>query len=73
MNLFRTIKPVVKRSNLSLKMRLIEGVTEVCFARKESFNDKFNEKYIKYPIHYKIPCIYLKPITDIEKLNQTYP
>ena len=29
MNLFRTITPAVKRSNLSLKIRLIEGATEL--------------------------------------------
>ena len=49
----KPVKPVVKRSNLCLKMRLIEGGTEV---KKESFNDKFNEKRIKYPIHYNIPA-----------------
>ena len=27
------------------------------------------KKRIKYPKHYKIPCIYLKSITNIEKLT----
>ena len=59
-----------------MKMRLIEesqSFGKVGFAKKESFNDRFNEKRIKYPIHYKISRIYLKPITDIEKLNLRYP
>ena len=46
---------------------------KVCFVKKESFNEKFNEKRLKYPMHYKISCIYLKPITDIEKLHLTDP
>ena len=58
-------------------MRFIEGVTQnfgkAGFVKKESFNDKFNEKYLKYPMYYNIPCIYLKPITDVEKINLTCP
>ena len=62
MNLFKTsktsrrtysksVKPVVKRSNLCLKMRLIEGVTELRkngLVKKESFNDKFNESKLSH-------------------------
>ena len=59
----KPVKPVVKRSNLCLKTRLIEGVTELwkiglCQKRK------FQQQY---------PCIYLKPITYNEKLNLTCP
>ena len=54
-------------------MKESQNFGKVCFAKKEIFNDKFNEKRIKYRIRYKIPCIYLKPIADIEKLNLTCP
>ena len=48
MNLFRTIKPVVKHGVIfawkwySLKGSQNFGI--VCFAKKEGFNDKFNKK-----------------------------
>ena len=62
MNLFKTsktsrrtysksVKPVVKCSNVCLKMRLIEGVTELCISglvKKESFNEKFNESKLSH-------------------------
>ena len=73
MNLFRTIKPVVKHGVIfarkwdSLKDSQNFGI--VCFAKKQGFKDKFNKKSIKSPIHYKIPCMYLKSITNIEKIK----
>ena len=39
----------------------------------QSFNDKFNLKCIKYPMHSEILCTYLKPINDIEMSNLTCP
>ena len=74
----KPVKPVLKRNNLCLKRRLIslkesQNVGKVGFVKKENFNHKFNEKRIKYINALQYPCIYLKPITDTEKLNLMCP
>ena len=46
---------------------------KVGFVKKESFNHKFNEKRMRYINALQYHCIYLKPITNTEKLNLMCP
>ena len=50
-------------------MKEWQNFGKVGFIKKESFNHKFNEKRIKYINALQYLCIYLKPITDIEKFH----
>ena len=55
----KSVKPVVKRIILAWKwdsLKESQNFGKVGFVKKESFNDKFNKKSIKYPMHYNIPA-----------------